>query len=102
MTAAHGAFEVDRAAPLAGLSARQFRRRLEESGLTPKRLCRVLRFRRSFELAATRGLSWAAVAAETGYFDQAHLIRDFREFTGRTPMAVFSNTGSAAAGNNRA
>lgn len=103
MTAAHGALEVDWAAAQAGLSARQFRRRcLEESGLTPKRLCRVLRFRRSFDLAVTRGLSWAAVAAETGYFDQAHLIRDFREFTGRTPMAVFSNTGTAGAGENRA
>jgi AraC-like DNA-binding protein len=99
MAAAHGVVDIDWAATQAGMSARQFRRRcLEESGLTPKRLCRVLRFRRSFTLAASRRLSWAAVAAETGYFDQAHLIRDFREFTGRTPMAVFSNTGIAVVG----
>jgi AraC-like DNA-binding protein len=101
MAAAHGVVDLDWAAAQAGMSARQFRRRcLEESGLTPKHLCRVLRFRRSFELAASRKLSWAAIAAETGYFDQAHLIRDFREFTGRTPMAVFSNTGNAGAGEN--
>jgi AraC-like DNA-binding protein len=99
IASAHGALDLDWAATQAGMSARQFRRRcLEDSGLSPKRLCRVLRFRRSFELAASRGLSWAAIAAETGYFDQAHLIRDFREFTGRTPMAVFSNTGNAVAG----
>ena len=103
ITAARGAIDLDWAAAQAGMSARQFRRRcLEESGLTPKFLCRVLRFRRSFELAASRGLSWAAIAAEAGYFDQAHLIRDFREFTGRTPMAVFSNTGKGGTGENRA
>jgi AraC-like DNA-binding protein len=103
ITAAHGVLDLDWAAAQAGMSARQFRRRcLEESGLTPKFLCRVLRFRRSFALAASRKLSWAAIAAESGYFDQAHLIRDFREFTGRTPMAVFSNTGNVGAGENRA
>jgi AraC-like DNA-binding protein len=103
IAAAHGVLDLDWAATQAGMSVRQFRRRcLEESGLTPKHLCRVLRFRRSLELAANRRLSWAAIAAETGYFDQAHLIRDFREFTGQTPMAVFSNTGNARAGKNRA
>jgi AraC-like DNA-binding protein len=103
MAVAHGVLDLDWAAAQAGMSVRQFRRRcLEESGLTPKRLCRVLRFRHSFELAASRRLNWAAIAAETGYFDQAHLIRDFREFTGQTPMAVFSNTGNPGAGENRA
>jgi len=103
IAAANGVVDLDWAASQAGMSVRQFRRRcLEESGLTPKRLCRVLRFRRSLEIAARRGLNWAAIAAETGYFDQAHLIRDFREFTGRTPMAVFSNTGTADAGENQA
>jgi AraC-like DNA-binding protein len=103
IAAAHGVLDLDWAAAQANMSARQFRRRcLEESGLTPKHLCRVLRFRRSLELAASRRLSWAAIAAETGYFDQAHLIRDFREFTGQTPMAVFSNTGNARAGENQA
>jgi len=101
ITATHGALGLDWAAAQAGMSPRQFRRRcLEESGLTPKRLCRILRFRRSLELAETRRLSWAAIAAEAGYFDQAHLIRDFREFTGRAPMAVFSNTQAAGAGEN--
>jgi len=98
MRAAHGDLDLDWAARQAGLSARQFRRRaVEESGLGPKQLCRVLRFRRACELAA-RGVGWASVAGEAGYFDQAHLIRDFREFTGATPMAVFSKTRTAAMG----
>ena len=98
MTAAHGDLDLDWAARHAGLSARQFRRRcLEESGLSPKHLCRVLRFRRACALAA-RGAGWVSVAGDAGYFDQAHLIRDFREFTGGTPMAVFSKTQAASMG----
>ncbi len=87
MAQAHGAVNLDAMARQANLSPRQFRRRcLEVSGLTPNHLCRVLRFRRARELAArTGGLKWALVSLEAGYFDQAHLIRDFREFTGRAP-----------------
>jgi len=95
-----GQADLDRIAAQANLSPRQFRRRCrEESGLTPKRLCRVLRFRHAATLAESGSRSrpdWAAIAAEAGYFDQAHLVRDFREFTGRTPMSVFSNTAPAA------
>src|SRR5204862_5422263 len=93
VTNSHGAVNLEWVARQAGMSPRQFRRRcLEESGLAPKQLCRVLRFRHACSLGE-RGLPWGLIAAETGYFDQAHLIRDFREFTGNTPMSVFSNTG---------
>jgi AraC-like DNA-binding protein len=92
ITSAHGDIDLDWVARQAGMSDRQFRRRcLDESGLAPKQLCRVLRFRRACALGR-RGLPWGLIAAEAGYFDQAHLIRDFREFTGVTPMSVFSNT----------
>jgi len=60
-----------------------------EIGLPPKTLARVLRFERAFGSlgrAATDG--WAAVAAECGYADQAHLIREFREFAGATPVEL--------------
>lgn len=95
MTRASGEVDVDWLADQAGLSARQFRRRCrEEAGLGPKHLARVLRFRRACQLAE-QGESWLRVAVEAGYFDQAHLIRDFREFTGSTPVSVFSKTGDA-------
>jgi AraC-like DNA-binding protein len=49
---AHGAVDLDWIAEQAGMSARQFRRRcFEESGLAPKQLCRILRFRHASELA---------------------------------------------------
>jgi AraC-like DNA-binding protein len=92
LTGVHGDIDLAWIARQAGMSERQFRRRcLEESGLAPKQLCRVLRFRRACELGRT-GLPWGLIAAEAGYFDQAHLIRDFREFTRATPVSVFSNT----------
>lgn len=100
MAAMRGMANLEWLARQANLSERQFRRRCEEeSGMTPKLLARVLRFREASRLAAEQErVDWAAVAAEAGYFDQAHLIRDFREFTGRTPMAVFSNTREGAGG----
>jgi AraC-like DNA-binding protein len=94
LSATHGNADLDVVARQANLSLRQFRRRcLEESGLTPKRLCRVLRFRHACRIAGeVDRLDWPAIALEAEYFDQSHLIRDFQEFTGHTPMAVFSNT----------
>lgn len=55
-----------------------------EIGLTPKAYARVRRFQ-----AALRGLrrdvSGAEIASATGYFDQAHFVREFRSFTALTP-----------------
>jgi AraC-like DNA-binding protein len=83
---------VESVADAAGCSPRQLRRRcLDETGLTPKRLARILRFRRALRLARSPDRDWADIAICCGYFDQAHLIRDFREFTGGPPMSVFSN-----------
>jgi AraC-like DNA-binding protein len=98
-----GAIDLDWVADQAGMSPRHFRRRcFEESGLAPKHLCRILRFRRACELANRRENGWAAIAIDAGYFDQAHLIRDFHEFTGRAPVSVFSNTAAARSIHNRA
>jgi AraC-like DNA-binding protein len=86
--------DLNEVASAANLSVRQFRRRCaERTGLSPRHLARILRFRKACQMAgqATRS-DWAGLACDAGYFDQAHLIRDFREFAGATPMAVFSNT----------
>ncbi len=100
IAAANGNADLDSVARQANLSPRQFRRRcLQESGLTPKRLCRVLRFQHACRIAGSADrVNWPEVALEAEYFDQAHLIRDFQDFTGLTPMAVFSNTRERALG----
>jgi AraC-like DNA-binding protein len=63
---------------------RAFRRAI---GLTPKPFARVLRLQRMLATTQFGRPDWAEVAAEHGYFDQAHLINDFRALTGLTPTA---------------
>jgi transcriptional regulator GlxA family with amidase domain len=78
-----------------GLSQRRFIQVFAtEVGLTPKLYGRVRRFQRA--LALVRGgpaPDWARVAAECGYFDQSHLIRDFRAFSGLAPEEYLRRRG---------
>ena len=71
------------------LSPKRFIERFKaDVGVTPKRYCRLLRFQRV--VARTRPgrpTDWTELALACGYFDQAHLIHDFREFSGLTPTA---------------
>ncbi len=71
-----------------GLSERQFRRRCQATaGYGPKTLQRVLRFQRFVRLldAAAAPPDLAAVAAQAGYADQAHLTRECSGLSGLTP-----------------
>lgn len=66
-----------------GLSARALHRLGARSyGYGPKTLAGILRLERARRLAA-QGVPSAVVAAECGYVDQAHLIRESRRITGR-------------------
>lgn len=59
----------------------------EHVGLTPKLFCRVRRFRTLLgRIEKGAPASWAELAPDCGYFDQAHLIHDFRSFAGITPV----------------
>jgi AraC-like DNA-binding protein len=69
-----------------GLSERAFERRfVAQVGLTPVRYRRLARFRSVLRLHAGGLREWAALAAVTGFSDQSHLVRDYREFAGLTP-----------------
>jgi AraC-like DNA-binding protein len=71
-----------------GWSCRTLRRRFQaEVGIPPKTFQRIMRFQRALRLRRT-GSGWPAVAAHCGYSDQAHLIREVKEFSGRTPGQV--------------
>lgn len=67
-------------------------------GLAPKRAARLLRFERARELTETAApADWAWIAREAGYYDQAHMINEFRSFTGRTPETFLQDTVTRAA-----
>jgi AraC-like DNA-binding protein len=91
LLAAGGEVSVKRLAREVGWSGRHLQQRFrEEVGLTPKAAGRVIRFdraRRRLQGQAAGGelRSLADLAVESGYFDQAHLARDFRELAGAPP-----------------
>lgn len=69
-----------------GLSTRQLSEVLRrETGLSPKAAARVVRFDRARHRLARGGSAIGQVAVECGYFDQAHLDREFRELAGVAP-----------------
>ncbi|MCW5658911.1 MAG: AraC family transcriptional regulator [Burkholderiaceae bacterium] len=72
-----------------GCTPAQFIRRFERAvGLTPKRFARVLRFGVLLpQLVRCGPRDWAQIAAGAGYFDQSHLIREFRQLAGMAPGA---------------
>ena len=84
-----GALRIETLVAQLGVSrqhlAAQFRTHV---GLPPKLYARIQRFRRATETLrqpAPAGVDWAQLALACGYFDQSHLIRDFREFADSTP-----------------
>jgi methylphosphotriester-DNA--protein-cysteine methyltransferase len=63
-------------------------------GLPPKRYARIVRFNSLLRrLAAEARADWADLAAKYGFYDQAHFVRDFREFTGTTPTDFLRTRG---------
>jgi AraC-like DNA-binding protein len=63
----------------------------EQIGLPPKTAATILRFERVMRRIETqRTVHWGEIAAEGGYADQAHLIRDFHRFTGGTPSQLLA------------
>jgi len=70
-----------------GLSPRRFIQLFSgQVGLTPKLFCRVRRFQQVLKLIHTAGdFDWVDIAANCGYFDQAHFIHDFKAFSGINP-----------------
>jgi AraC-like DNA-binding protein len=91
LVASGGHCAVSELAAETGWSDRHLRSRFRgETGLTPKAAARVIRFDRTRRLlqrrtAAGSPLPLADLAADCGYYDQAHLAREFRDLAGLPP-----------------
>lgn len=70
-----------------GLSSRRFIELFHQQvGLAPKAFGRVCRFQHSLQrVHRARNVEWVQLALDCGYYDQAHFIHEFREFSGLTP-----------------
>jgi AraC-like DNA-binding protein len=78
---------VESVADRLGVSSRHLRRAFNETiGIGPKQFARSVRIQRAVSMAASSN-DWARIAMDAGYYDQAHLIADFRDLIGLTPGA---------------
>lgn len=86
---------ISEVADALGTSERHLRRVFRDAiGMGPKEFSRLTRFHRAVDAArASRPPDWAAIAASTGYYDQAHLIAEFREIAGATPRTLSDELG---------
>lgn len=85
LRATHGTYPVSDLASEIGWSRRHFSARFgREVGLPPKQAARLIRFERSTGLIRA-GRPLADVAAEGGFYDQAHLTNEWRALAGCTP-----------------
>jgi AraC-like DNA-binding protein len=84
---AHGQTRIDALADDLNISARRLERHfLAHVGITPKLFSRLVRFDRAVrDLSTRRTIPWSQFALAHGYTDQAHFIKEFREFAGVTP-----------------
>jgi len=80
-----------------GVSERHLRRVVRETvGVSPKAFAKLTRFHRALRAARTDAqVNWAGIAAAVGYYDQAHLIAEFRTIAGVTPRALLGELRAA-------
>ena len=91
MRASHGAAGIDGLARTLGVSVRTLQRRFTvATGIPPKLLARIVRFQRVFAAWREDPSSLSRVALESGYYDQSHLVRDFRDFAGAPPATFLA------------
>lgn len=91
IAAERGCIHISAAAERYGLSRKQFVRRFQETvGLPPKIFSRIIRFQHTLRLF--RGpIRHIEIAYESGYFDQAHFTKEFKELAGVSPGKFLSS-----------
>ena len=88
----NGIQSVAAMATQSGLSRRQFERRfLAQVGIHPKLYARIIRFNAAVDHKLQwRTDAWSRIANDSGFYDQMHLVRDCRAFTGESPSRLLA------------
>jgi len=75
------------------LSTKQFERVFNRLiGISPKKFQRIIRFQRLLHLKQLQPeLSLTSLAYTSGYYDQAHMIHEFKKLTGMTPKELLES-----------
>lgn len=91
ITATKGDIKIESLSQNLNISQRQLERKFASTvGLNPKYLGRIIRFNNIFKLVQKKEInSLTMLSHESGYYDQAHFIRDFKQFTGLNPKVYF-------------
>jgi transcriptional regulator GlxA family with amidase domain len=82
-----GQQNIETLAQTACLGYKQFKRVFADYvGANPKDYLRVVRFQKTLHTLQTQpNINFSQLAYDCGYFDQAHFIKDFKQFSGYTP-----------------
>ncbi|HTE12509.1 MAG TPA: helix-turn-helix domain-containing protein [Chitinophagaceae bacterium] len=87
----NGLVNIKNLADQSCLSQRQFERKFREHiGFSPKSFSRIVRFKSLINNYKKENSTLTQVAYDFGYYDQAHFIQDFKQFSGYNPNAYFS------------
>jgi AraC-like DNA-binding protein len=89
----NGQFSVNEFAQISNINRRQLTRKLSTAiGLSPKQLAKIIRIQTALKaLLNKEQTSLTDLAYQNEYFDQAHFIKDFKEFTGLTPKEFYGD-----------
>lgn len=89
-----GLVNIEKLANNANMSLRSFERNFtREVGVTPKLYGCITRFSHALALKLkTPHKDWTSIAFKAGYFDQMQLIKDFKRFSGSTPLDFIKQT----------
>jgi AraC-like DNA-binding protein len=96
--ASRGSVAIETVARRVGITRRHLERQFREYvGLRAKHVARIARIHSALDLLQQRpSMSGAEIAAECGYSDQAHLIRECQELAGQTPQRLKTTERSLA------
>lgn len=85
-----GLLPVKKYASIANMSLRNFERRFkEQTGTSPKFYAKLIRFENALHSKTIYpGKSWSSIAQECGYFDQAHMLKEFNQLSGVGPKEL--------------